>query len=406
MYARKMRRTDRDIRHRMTGLMRSVGMLLQSAMMLTVVVVAVLAVVSCGGSGSSDDIVTPDPTPQPTPGEPNTDLPILFSALQQEEQTVTRSEGLELYSNSFTVYGYKNKFYDETDGYTTAQNVFPGYVVSHTANSANTTTTNTNGWEYVKDEQTIKYWDLDAKAYRFFGYTGFFGDTGELTLSDVTNGKALSMAVDATTAEGIAAAPYFSKLWFSTGNVGEPQFGQPVQLLFIKPFVRVRFTFISADPENVPVENMSLVDVSFKPMDSSKLPRKGTLTVTYPLTGLETQERYSVSAPSDLDVTEYIEALTEDYAPNDNSKNYVETDNGWYTLLPAVGQGTYILLVTVNGEYREVRVPAQYMDWLPGYEYTYVFKVFDEGGVTFGQVNMAFTDWLEGAEADYKIHNW
>ena len=51
-------------------------------------------------------------------------------------------------------------------------------------------------------------------------------------------------------------------------------------------------------------------------------------------------------------------------------------------------------------------MPVVYMDWLPGYEYTYVFKVFDEGGVTFGQVNMAFTDWLEGAEADYKIHNW
>lgn len=376
-------------------------MLLQSAMMLTVAVVAVLAVVSCGGSGG-DDVVTPDPTPQPTPGEPNTDLPILFSALQQEEQTVTRSEGLELYSNSFTVYGYKNKFYDETDGYTTAQNVFPGYVVSHTANSANTTTTNTNGWEYVKDEQTIKYWDLDAKAYRFFGYTGFFGDTGELTLSDVTNGKALSMAVDATTAEGIAAAPYFSKLWFSTSNVGEPQFGQPVQLLFIKPFTRVRFTFISADPENVPLANISLEDVSFKPVDTYKHPnRKGTVTVTYPLTGHETREQFSVT-----EVTDSYSDLNEDYAPNDAAKVYSSTDNGWYTLLPAIGQGDYILSVKVNGELREVYVPGVYMDWLPGYEYTYVFKVFDEGGVTFGQVNMAFTDWLEGAEADYKIYNW
>ena len=399
-----MKRTDRNIRHRVVDLMRSVSMLLQSAMMLTVAVVAVLAVVSCGGSGG-DDVITPDPTPQPTPGEPNTDLPILFSALQLEEQTVTRSQGLELYSNSFTVYGYKNKFYDETNGYGSAQNVFPGYLVSHTANSANTTTTNTNGWEYVnqqplgQEEQTIKYWDLDAKAYRFFGFTG------ELTPSDITNGeaKALSMTVDATTADGIAAAPYISKLWFSTSNVGEPQFGQPVQLLFIKPFTRVRFTFISADPENVPLENISLDDVSFKPVDTEKHPnRKGTVTVTYPLTGLETQEQYSVP-----DVTvSYLDGLTEDYAPNDAGKVYTETDKGWYTLLPAIGQGAYTLLVTVNGEERYAKVPAQYMDWLPGYEYTYVFKVFDEGGVTFGQVNMAFTDWLEGAEADYKIYNW
>lgn len=375
-------------------------MLLQSAMMLTVVVVAVLAVVSCGGSGSSDDIVTPDPTPTPTPGEPNADLPILFSALQEDEQTVTRSEGLELYTNTFTVYGYKNKFYDQTTGYSSVQTVFPGYVVSHTANSANTTTTNTHGWEYVKDEQTIKYWDMDAKAYRFFGYTG------TETPSDVTDGKALSMDVDATTAEGIEAAPYFSKLWFSTGqtgNVNEPQFGEPVQLLFIKPFVRVRFTFISADPENVPLENISLDDVSFKPVDTEKHPnRKGTVTVTYPLTGLETQEQYSVP-----DVTvSYLDGLTEDYAPNDAGKVYTETDNGWYTLLPAIGQGAYTLLVTVNGEERYAKVPAQYMEWLPGYEYTYVFKVFDEGGVTFGQVNTAFTDWNEIKVADDKIFNW
>lgn len=390
-----MKRTDRDIRHRVVDLMRSVSMLLQSAMMLTVAVVAVLAVVSCGGSGG-DDVVTPDPAPTPTPGEPNADLPILFSALQQEEQTVTRSEGLELYSNTFTVYGYKNKFYDDTNGYSNVQTVFPGYVVSHAANSANTTTTNTHGWEYVKDEQTIKYWDMDAKAYRFFGYTG------ELTPSDVTDGKALSMVVDAT---DVDAAPYFSKLWFSTGqtgNVNEPQFGEPVQLLFTKPFVRVRFTFIAADPENVPLENMSLDVDGFKPMDSNKHPyKKGTVTVTYPLTGHETQEQVSVS-----DVTEYYDALTEDYAPNDAAKVYTETDNGWYTLLPAIGQGTYTLHVYVNGEERDVKVPAQYMDWLPGYEYTYVFKVFDEGGVTFGQVNTAYTDWLKGGEKDYSLLNW
>lgn len=59
--------------------------------------------------------------------------------------------------NQFKVYGTKN-----ADGKFVT--VFPNYSVWY---NENLTTSNTNKWEYVKDNQTIKYWDYSASEYRF-----------------------------------------------------------------------------------------------------------------------------------------------------------------------------------------------------------------------------------------------
>ena len=116
------------------------------------------------------------------PTEPMSSTPITFSANQGEEQTVTRA-GTSLHDkgvSTFKVWGYKNMSYnnDGTESYGDLQTVFPGYTVNWTSNSSGSTTTNSNGWDYVNlisstgDEQSIKYWDWNAEAYRFFGVTG------------------------------------------------------------------------------------------------------------------------------------------------------------------------------------------------------------------------------------------
>jgi hypothetical protein len=240
------------------------------------------------------------------------------------------------------------------------------------------------------EEQTIKYWDWSAKAYRFFGHTDFGQSGGTVGGNETTGPKTISFPADATSTESINDAPYFSTLWFSTGNpsyYSDRQFGKPVKLVFTKPFVKVRFMFISADPDNAPLDQMVLNEISFKPKNGDVLETKGIVTVSYPLTGTEIRESFSVSG-----VTESLPALTE--------------YDVWHTLLPAMNQGVYTLSVTVNGDERHVSLPAEYMDWLPGYEYTYVFKLFEEGGVAFGQVYTAFTDWQTGTEKDYTIYNW
>lgn len=345
---------------------------------------------------------------------PDDDVPVVdtrtaiaFSGLQGEEQSVTRA-GTPLSEtgvHNFTVWGYKNMSYS-AGSYGDLQTVFPGYVVNWTANSAATTTSNSNGWEYVNqqtsgDEQTIKYWDWGAKAYRYFAVTGTTGDYSVYGTNGA-NGTEFTMAADAT---NTGAAPFFSRLWFSTGNTLDyptKQFGKPVQLEFVKPFARVRFLYKYVYPR----EGVVLTNQSFKPTEGSeKIALKGTVTVSYPLTGTTTKESYSTTAKESPTSEEVLDEFAENADPEDDSKVYNATDNGWYTVFPNLSQGSYTLSVKVNNNVRTCTVPAEYMSWLPGYSYTYIFKITEEGGVEIGWVETAVTDWTE-MNADHTVYNW
>ena len=110
---------------------------------------------------------------EPEPVEPEPlQTAIAFSGNMQEQEEMTRAATpLEEISTTFHAWGYKNDGY-ENSSYTSYQLVMSDYTVNWTNNSAYTTTSNTNNWEYVGqgDDQSIKYWDWSAKAYRFFGY--------------------------------------------------------------------------------------------------------------------------------------------------------------------------------------------------------------------------------------------
>lgn len=336
---------------------------------------------------------------------------IAFAADEQQEATVTRAatslQDKKVYE--FKVWGYKNTSYDNSTGYGGLQAVFPGYTVKYLSNSAATTATNSNGWEYVNqqpsgEEQTIKYWDWSAKAYRYFAMTGTY--TANDAYTEFTMAADCSGATDEAIAANMANAPFFSHLWFSTGDpVAYPdkQFGKPVQLEFLKPFARVRFLFKYAYPR----EGISLGSTkSFKPSDgTTKIARKGSVTVSYPLTGTATRESYTISAQTG-DGSGELTALTEDYDPEDDGKEYpADAPGGWYTVLPVLTQGSFTLTATVNGQERIAVVPAEYMTWLPGYSYTYIFKITEEGGVEIGWVEYAVTEWID-LEADWTVYNW
>jgi hypothetical protein len=384
----------------------------------------ILGLTSCSGSGD-DDLQESQP-------ETNSDMvAITFNGSGGAETAVTRADGTPLSekATSFTVWGYKNMSYD-AGIYGGTQTVFPSYVVNWTSNSAGTTTSNSSGWEYVaqKPNQTIKFWDWSAKAYRFFAVTGWSGEAppatyaanktyGAYKSSETGKPYEISMLSDASpgaTSEETAAkrnaTPYFSRLWFSTGDpVAYPdkQFGKPVVLEFLKPYTRVRFIFKYVYPrEGIKLEEKKFrptVDVEAAEEDKVKIARKGVVTVHYPTEGTEIKEWYSVEV--DADKSTRLSAFTEDYDPEDDGKVYTQTDKGWYMVIPNNAQGTYTLSVNVNGETKTAVVPANYMQWLPGYSYTYIFKITNEGGVEIGWVEYAVTEWSE-MEADHTVYNW
>ena len=315
---------------------------------------------------------------------------------------------------------------DGTGAYGGTQTVFPGYQVDWHENTAATTTTNSSGWEYIQPglpDQTIKYWDWGAAAYRYFAVTGestayvayganrTYGAAGTYWTSGTYGTYEFSIAADASNATEMAKSPYFSRLWFSTGHqVTYPDklFGKPVTLEFVKPYTRVRFLFKYAYPR----EGIKLTNKMFRPTsdvkaaeeDKVKIARKGVVTVHYPTEGTEIKEWYSVEV--DADKSTRLSAFTEDFDAEDDGKEYRETDKGWYWVLPRTSQGSYTLSVSVNGgDPKEAVVPAEYMQWLPGYSYTYVFKITDEGGVVIGWVEYAVVPW-DDMFIDRTVYNW
>lgn len=392
-----------------------------------------LGLTACS-SGGGDDAVAPAPTPV-------TEVAISFGGNESQEVAVNngtnrsgangaygpyrRAAGAPLSESAttFNVWGYKNMTYS-AEVYSKTQTVFPAYRVEWHDGTASTTTTNSSGWEYIlptKPGQSIKFWDWSAKAYRFFAVTKFVTEAVPATPAEYGAYKAygangtygaygayktyeISMLANASNATEMAKSPYFSRLWFSTGNqVAYPDklFGKPVTLEFVKPYTRVRFLFIYSSPR----EGIKLTEKSFKPSDGSKhIARKGIVTVHYPTEGTAIKEWFTVTPMTGDDSGELTE-LTEDYDPEDDGKVYTKTDEGWYMVIPNNAQGTYTLSVNVNGKTKTAVVPANYMQWLPGYSYTYVFKITDEGGVEIGWVEYAMTPWKE-MEADWTVYNW
>lgn len=382
-----MRRIGRMRRIRLMGLIGLIGLIGLMGLM-----------------GCSNDRLEQAPEPVPIV---ETGKAISFSGQQGEEQVTRAATPLnEAGVTAFTVYGYKNDSYTDGEGFSGLQTVFPGYCVNWTASSAGTTTSNSDGWEYVNQqtgsapEQTIKYWDWGTKAYRFFAVTAGAGAPSE----GIDGSTSFTMAVDCSGANDeavatkVAAAPYFSKLWFSTGMLpayADKQFGRPVQLEFMKPFSRVRFLFNYAYVS----EGIKIKKKEFKPTDGTKIALKGDVTISYPLTGTAKRESYSATPTASPSVGETLDAFTEEYIPEGTEK--------WYTVLPRPSQGSYTMYVRMNNdsEDKTAVVPAEFMQWLPGYCYTYIFKITEQGGVEIELVQSAFTPWTE-MEGEHEVYNW
>ena len=76
-------------------------------------------------------------------------------------------------------------------------------------------------------------------------------------------------------------------------------------------------------------------------------------------------------------------------------------------MLPRHSQGTYTLsVVVVGGDPKTAVVPAEYMTWTPGYQYTYIFKITETGGVTLDDIQVAINDWHLKESVEHPVYNW
>jgi len=181
-----------------------------------IVAFAALAFVGC----SDNDFIGGDPNITP---ENQTNGEITFAASNKKltRADIVGGTAAGMLGNTFVVEGTKGTEQSLSPSTTV---VFDNYVVKYGANTAGTTESNTNNWEYVGQthsaigtdpasqiersviEQTIKYWDYSQPQYDFVAYStgnktmvsGTTKDTegelnaGEISVTKIATGTALS----------------------------------------------------------------------------------------------------------------------------------------------------------------------------------------------------------------------
>lgn len=139
---------------------------------------AIVALASC----SSDEMVSLSSPPESNSMDPETSGAIVFSSASKgiTRADFTGKDAAELLNNQFVVAGYKGTSTTWAD--LSSSIVFDNYAVQYTANTANTTESNSKNWEYVGitpiahattngiSSQTIKYWDYSKAQYDFMAW--------------------------------------------------------------------------------------------------------------------------------------------------------------------------------------------------------------------------------------------
>lgn len=369
-----------------------------------------LCLLSCSSSGHDDPIV-------PEPDDNRIGISFGGSSGTWQEAPTTRAaaeNGLQSIYTSFRTWGYKTT----DDAFNASQLVMDGYHMKYLGASSGSSTTNSTGWEYVgiknsdlNAEQSIKYWDFAASSYRFFAYAPFDADVtlSSPEITGTTSAFSFPFAYDENATA--TSFPYVSKMWLSTNNAAGELYGQQVRLTFAPMIAKVRFRFTYPEgTETIQIKDIQFCDSRFKgDLSAADTPLSGTLTVSYPLTGNPTD-----SSPQASWLTATGEGstgpivLTTPYEEQDAAIHIISDPKlygKWYYVPPLADipytQGAYTITALIDGNYSSATVPAEFMQWKAGYQYTYIFKITEAGAViTFA--DMQVEQWLPGTEIDNK----
>ena len=375
---------------------------------------AALTLASC----SSDDFL--GDTQGSTPTSANSAINFGGDAGKITRATSNEGDDHVKLDNQFKVYGVKKT----NEKFVT---VFKDYSVLY---NENLTTSNTNKWEYVKDNQTIKYWDYSASEYRFVAGSPILafnfkvpsdGTTVNIESATITG---LGGHIVANTSE---TANTFNPVYVAEPKVvAKADYKNTVQFNFVRQQSMVRVGFYETIPGYfVPEVHFYAYDTDDKTL---KVSTSNNVILTSAtdgyfvggsnLTGTVTYD-WKSTTPSytyKYDDTNLVKSqnwyagelgtlATKSSEPKVNILYGTDKDmstTGYFTVLPTPSEteASPILIkcdYTLNsddlsGETIKVTgataaIPAAYSKWEPNTRYTYLFKISDKTNGTTGDPN-------------------
>lgn len=379
-----------------------------------------LALVGC----SKDDDDTSD-----------TRMPISFSGLGSEEITRAGEVSLSEYITDFTVYGI-NGMGNNNESFSKKFIVFPDYQVWYTANSANTTSSNSSNWEYVGknqkgEEQTIKYWDEKTNCHYFWAV----GDASKAITKEPDDGLVTKLSVDVN---NVDVKDRKKSLYYSDPKcVGNADYNKPVQLTFHDFASKIRVGFYESVEQPSQTENsgklykvtglqfFGIDDGSFTTTASENVCLKGdfvqsgTVDITYDYSNMVANASVTPSNINKVNKCSFgtLNGVSETTPLTTSSANALFATNGGeqYTyVIPYNNKEGLTIKCNVKVESDSdwqslyATVPATYTNWLPNHSYTYIFKIVSAKDQTIIMLDDVLIDnWRKGGYQDEdEWKNW
>lgn len=375
-----------------------------------------LALVGC----SKDDDDTSD-----------TRMPISFSGLGSEEITRAGEVSLSEYITDFTVYGINGTGNNES--FSQKSVVFPDYQVWYTANSANTTSSNSSNWEYVGknqkgEEQTIKYWDEKTDCHYFWAV----GDASKAITKEPDDGLVtkLSVYVNNVDVKDRKKSLYYS----DPKRVVKEDYNKPVQLSFHDFASKIRVGFYESVEQPSQTENsgklykvtglqfFGINDGSFTTTASENVCLKGdfvedgTVDITYDYNNMVANASVTPSIINKVESFGTLNGVSETTPLTTSSANALFATNGGeqYTYVIPYNNTKGLTIkcnvkVESDSDWQPLyaTVPATYTNWQPNHSYTYIFKIVSAKDQTIIMLDDVLIDnWLKGGSQDDEWRNW
>lgn len=348
-----------------------------------------------------------------------------------DNNEVGGKKAADLLGKNFVLVGFKNANGERTYA-------FDHYNVNYVDGTANTTESNTAGWEYVNQsmkvngvdpknekegslalnakQQTIKYWDHSCASYDFIAFSMGNGDNvdGKTTYATPTSVDKDKLTTDAYTLTGNVKT--LGECYISDKKtVKEADYKkEAVAMSFRHLTSKVRIALYETVPGYV-ISGVKFYKAATGDTGSEegtlfgKFNNNGTLTVYFPTTDENNTKDYNKahvkflpvepeSTVTDLkfgainynnDKEGQIPQGTTYLSQTASKPSYCGTTANYYQAViptedssePANLHINYTLTATdgtgelINVKDATATVPAEYTKWKPGYAYTYIFKI-------------------------------